>query len=260
MTIQCELEPDVNEVELMRRLEEENRILFDQLHVVQEQLEYLHSQEKNECTAAGVPPIEKPLVDINYQAVKAENLRLEVMLRVKDELYALKTRFALASQLGEILIEGTRSTGAMLSMPGRLRTAWRKNRRTLPSPALGGKSFDKLILAYRQGGEKKVQSLLNVAGASVSVQASAWTAVARTMIPSDPAVAAVMAQRAFELEPRGFRQKWLAFRLHEAGELLKAEALLSLLPDDISLTESETRQRERLLRQSYQHRLELVDE
>ncbi len=76
---------------------------------------------------------------------------------------------------------------------------------------------------------------------------------------SDSALAAVLAERAFALEPRGFRQKWLVFRLHEAGDLLRAEALLALLPQEVTFTSSETRQRDCLLAQAQQYRLGQVD-
>ncbi len=46
-------------------------------------------------------------------------------------------------------------------------------------------------------------------------------------MPWQPADAA---RRAYAVEPRGFRLKWLAFRLYEAGELVEAEAMLALLP------------------------------
>src|SRR5690606_16086018 len=92
--------------------------------------------------------------------------------------------------------------------------------------------------------------LLGQTPVSMSLQAGAWTALARTKLVVAPELAASMARRAFSLEPQPYRQKWLAFRLHEAGELLEAEALLTLLPTETKFSESEERQVERLRRQA----------
>lgn len=251
---------EVFDRKLLQSLEKENRILFDQLQIVQEELERIHYHHQStedgavETTVVSVSP-----VDPKYLEALAEKLRLEMLLKVQGELSELQTRYALSSQLGEVLIEGTRSIGALLAVPSQLRKTWRKNRRRLPSEILGGKSFDKVLQAYRDGGEHQVDKLFSQNAVPASVQASAWTAVARTVMLGDPALAAVLADRAFALEPRGFRQKWLAFRLHEAGDLLRAEALLALLPQDVTFTSSETRQRDRLLTQAQQYRIDQVD-
>nr|WP_321272628.1 hypothetical protein [Alcaligenes faecalis] len=262
MTISSVIRPDECKEGLDSKrtqlLEKENRILFDQLQVVQEKLESLHNHQQTEIGSGIYTVVQVSPVDGRYLEGLAENIRLEVVLRVKGELDDLQTRYALANQLGEVLLEGAQSTGALLSVPGRLRQVWRKSRRTLPPASLGGKSYDKVIHAYRQGGKEQVELLLSRTGASSAVQASAWTALARTLMTTDSALVVDMARHAFALEPRGFRQKWLAFRLHEAGELLEAEALLTLLPTDIQFTESETRQKERLFKQAKQQRLDQV--
>src|SRR5690606_16524046 len=123
-------------------------------------------------------------------------------------------------------------------------------RQEVPPASLGGKSYDKVIAAYEQGGEAAVETLLGQTPVSMSLQAGAWTALARTKLVVAPELAASMARRAFSLEPQPYRQKWLAFRLHEAGELLEAEALLTLLPTETKFSESEERQVERLRRQA----------
>ena len=50
------------------------------------------------------------------------------------------------------------------------------------------------------------------------------------------------ARLAWETDPRPYRLKWLAFRLHDAGDAITAEALLDMLPADIPMSESEQRQ------------------
>lgn len=239
-------------------LENENRLLFDQLQVVQEELGRLSDSPRVVGGGLTQTVIHIAPVDVRFVEAKAESARLEFMLKVQTQLHEIKTQYALAGQLGDILIEGVQSTGSLLSVPGRLRQAWRQNRHMQSPAVLGGKSFDKVILAYQQGGDQPVESLLSQASVSKSVQASAWTAVARTYMTTEPTLAASMARRAFALEPRGFRQKWLAFRLHESGDLLEAEALLTLLPEDVSFTDSEARQRDRLFKQAKEFRLDQI--
>lgn len=239
-------------------LEDENRLLFDQLQVVQEELGRLYDSPQR--IGGGLAPtlIQVAPVDGRFVEAQAEQIRLEYVLKVQTQLYDTKAQYALASQLGGILIEGVKSTGSLLAVPGRLRQAWRQSRRTQAPALLGGKSFEKIIQAYQQGGDQRVESLLDQVPVANNVKASAWTAVARTYMETDPTLVATMARRAFALEPRGFRQKWLAFRLHESGDLLEAEALLTLLPEDVSFTDSEARQRDRLLRQAEEFRLDQV--
>ena len=263
--VQQEQPIDVQKDRHVQALQEENRLLFDQLQVVQEELERRYYQAQAQPGAASavaapatvihIAPVDERLIE-----VQAENLRCQALVKAQGEIHALQARHALANQLGDILIEGSRSTGAMLSVPARLHRAWRQNRRETPPASLGGKTFDKVLAAYQDGGEAAVEALLNQASASTATQASAWTAVARTQLYIDPALAAGMARRAYALEPRPFRQKWLAFRLHESGDLLEAEALLTLLPEDTKFSESEERQADRLKREARQYRLDQARE
>lgn len=254
--VSSELSQECSESKQMQYIEKENCLLLDQLQVVQEELCRLY--ESPQGVGSGLTPtvINVAPVDLRLIESQAETTRLECMLKVQTQLHDLKTQHALAAQLGDILIEGVQSTGSLISVPGRLRQAWRQSRRTQPPAVLGGKSFDKVIQAYQQGGGQQVEALLNQASVSKNVQASAWTAVARTYMTTEPTLVATMARRAFALEPRGFRQKWLAFRLHDSGDLLEAEALLALLPDDVTFTDSEARQRDRLLKQAKELRLD----
>lgn len=254
--VSSELGQERSESKQMQHIQKENCLLLDQLQVVQEELCRLY--ESPQGVGSGLTPtvINVAPVDLRLLESQAETARLECMLKVQAQLHDVKTQHALAAQLGDILIEGVQSTGSLISVPGRLRQAWRQSRRTQPPAVLGGKSFDKVIQAYQQGGDQQVEALLNQASVSKNVQASAWTAVARTYMTTEPTLVATMARRAFALEPRGFRQKWLAFRLHESGDLLEAEALLALLPEDVTFTDSEARQRDRLLKQAKEVRLD----
>ena len=86
------------------------------------------------------------------------------------------------------------------------------------------------------------------------MRANAYTALARQVMLTDARQAAELARMAWETDPRPYRLKWLAFRLHEAGDTVTAEALLDMLPADISMSESEGRQAARLRREAKQER------
>ncbi|UPL21789.1 hypothetical protein [Alcaligenes faecalis] len=253
--VSSELGQECSESKQMQHIKKENCLLLDQLQVVQEELCRLYESPQGVGRGLTQIVINVAPVDLRLVESQAEAARLGCMLKMQTQLHDLKTQHALAAQLGDILIEGVQSTGSLISVPGRLRQAWRQSRRTQPPAVLGGKSFDKVIQAYQQGGDQQVEALLNQVSVSKNVQASAWTAVARTYMTTEPTLVATMARRAFALEPRGFRQKWLAFRLHESGDLLEAEALLALLPEDVTFTDSEARQRDRLLKQAKEVRL-----
>lgn len=80
------------------------------------------------------------------------------------------------------------------------------------------------------------------------MQANAWTALSRHLMQNKRDHAAEAARRAYALDPKPYRLKWLAFRLHEAGDVIEAAAMLELLPADTPFSSSETRQAGRLQR------------
>ncbi|MGE4591784.1 hypothetical protein [Alcaligenes sp.] len=251
--VQVDQPGDVSADGCVQALQDENQLLLSQLHIVQAELERLYYQEQAQTvpsTIIHIAPVHNVLVE-----KQAEILRCEALIKAQGEVHVLQTHYALASQLGEILIQGTHSVGSMLSLPTRLLKVWKQNRHEIPPKALGGKQFGKVLDAFKEGGEEAVEALLARSSVSTAIQASAWTAVARGQMQTHATVAAKFAHRAFSLEPRSFRQKWLAFRLHEAGELVQAEALAALLPSGVSFSESEGRQLARLKDEAKQERL-----
>lgn len=236
-------------------LEEENRLLFDQLTVVQEELERLHYTGATRAAQAS-GRIEPQRVGDGFVELHAEYLRCQALLTTQQEVHRLEQQHSLVAKLGTILIQATTSPSAMLKVPVKLLNAWRENRQQTPPAALGGTAFGKVIAVYEDGGTEAVERLLDAANASFAIQADAWTAVARSTMPMDPSAAADAARRAYTIDPKGFRLKWLAFRLYEANELVEAEAMLSLLPPNIKLSQSEQQKSDNLKTEAIQHRLE----
>lgn len=224
-----------------KELEEENRLLFDQLTVLQEALERMHHSGKPTEQQADFEVIKLKLLD-EMVMLQEEISRDTALLKVQREVHKLEHEKSLPYRLGKVLIEGIASPGALLVLPGRLFKIWRKFSQSRAPKSLGGNGYGKVIEAYRTGGIQSVEQLLSYADISPNLQANAWTAVARHLQMRAPQQAAEAARRAFSEDPRAFRLKWLGFRLYEAGELVEAEAVMTLLPADITFSESETRQ------------------
>ena len=144
----------------------------------------------------------------------------------------------------------TGQAGAFFALPGRLRKMWKALERTNPPAELGGKSFQKVIDAYGAGGLDAVEKLLDSVFIAPTMRANAYTALARQLMPSDAKKAAAIARLAWETDPRPYRLKWLAFRMHDADDAVTAEAMLELLPADIPMSESEQRQVMRIRQES----------
>lgn len=242
---------EITEVPHIKELEEENELLLSQLHLVQEELEkyYLRNKELEQGKSTGLQDNVtgiKGWVDDELINTLAENQRLKVLVEVQQKIHQIETHNALNARLGNILIESVDSSGSLLSVPGKLRKIWKEENRQIPPESLGGSDFSKVIAAYGEGGFDAVEALIATASISPAMQASALTTLARHLMVGDLIQAAEAARRAYTLDPKPFRLKWLAFRLHEAGDVAEAEAMLAILPADTPFSDSETRQANRL--------------
>ena len=241
----------------IKELTEENELLFEQLHVVQEELEkYYHKlqdckQRKGSGADAG-----GTVVVIPPQAGEAlaENLKLRALVAQQQAALQVESTNSLAARLGEMLIHGVSSAGAFIALPLKLRQMWKALDQTVPPAALGGKSFQKVLDAHAAGGCEAVEKLLDSVFLSPVMRANAYTALARQVMLTDARQAADLARLAWETDPRPYRLKWLAFRLHEADDAINAEALLDMLPADISMSDSEERQAARLRQEAKRER------
>lgn len=242
------LAPETGDAELMT-LREEHTMLFAQLHDVQEALErghYLAAEQPASATSRFV------MLDSRFPEVAAESLRYRKALEAREDLYRLQGRQSFASRFGTAMVHGVSGPAAALRLPAKLWSIWRDVKEYSPPKKLGGKGCQALISAYASGGDGAVQALLHRSPASV--KARALTALARSLAHNDVLAAANYARQAYELDPRPFRLKWLAFREHDAGRPEMAEAMLEALPPDIQFSESEERQVEQLRADAQQAR------
>lgn len=241
----------------IKELTEENELLFEQLHVVQEELEKYYHKLK-ECEQRKGAAGGETVVAVSPQAAEAlaENQKLRALVAQQKLALRVETQNSLASRLGDMLIKGVSSTGALLALPGKLRKMWKAVELTTPPAALGGKSFQQVIDAHGAGGPDAVEKLLDSVFLSPAMRANAYTALARHLMLPDVRKAADYARRAWETDPRPYRLKWLAFRMHDADDAVTAEAMLDMLPADITMSESEQRQAMRIRQESKRKRAE----
>lgn len=241
----------------IKELTEENKLLFEQLNMVQEELEkYYHKFkecEQRKGLATGSVPIDPQLPE-----TLAENQKLRALVAQQRLALHVETQNSLAARLGNMLIKGVNSTGSLLALPGKLRKMWKAVEQTTPPAALGGKTFQKVIDAHDAGGPEAVEKLLGSVFISPAMRANAYTALARYLMLLDVKKAAVNARLAWETDPRPYRLKWLAFRMHDADDVVTAEAMLDMLPADITMSESEQRQAMRIHQESRRIRNEKV--
>lgn len=241
----------------IKALTEENELLFEQLHVVQEELEkYYHKLKECEQRKGSGASDDGSVAVIPPQANEAlaENLKLRALVMQQQAALQVESTNSLAARLGETLIHGVSSAGAFIALPLKLRQMWKALDQTVPPAALGGKSFQKVLDAHAAGGSEAVEKLLDSVFLSPVMRANAYTALARQVMLTDARQAADLARLAWETDPRPYRLKWLAFRLHEADDAINAEALLDMLPDDISMSDSEERQAARLRQEAKRER------
>ncbi|MFM0340112.1 glycosyltransferase family 2 protein [Paraburkholderia fungorum] len=167
----------------------------------------------------------------------AENERLSAMARMQQ----MKTTKVLNKEFGNLLLQSVRSPWALPALPVKLlKTGLRYCRKT-SLKSLGGKDFDAVISAYGQSGFETVDKLLSSQRISPIMQANAYTALGKHLLDIDIAAASKAAHRAYHLDPKAYRLKWLAFTLYKSGDLIEAEAMLDLLPSNMPFSESEMR-------------------
>ena len=237
----------------IKELTEEKELLFEQLHIVQGKLEkYYHKLNHCEQRKSNSAYADEVIVSIshNVKEILAENLKLRAMVSQQKVALQVESTNSIAARLGEILIKGVSSTGSLISLPIRLHRLWKALELTEPPAALGGGSFHKVLEAHASGGVEAVEKLLNSVFLSPMMRANAYTALARQVMLNDAREAAELARIAWETDPRPYRLKWLAFRLHEANDAVNAEVLLDMLPADINMSDSEKRRANRIRREA----------
>ena len=230
----------VSQDERIKELTAENELLFECLHMVQDDIEKYYGKlkeyEQHKGAAANLT-----LLSSSYLDRLAENQKLRVLVAQQKLVLQVERQNSLSSLLGNTIIKGVSSFWAFLVMLGKMCSMWKALQSRTPPSKLGSKAFENVVDAYCAGSVDAVEKLLNSVSIAPNMRANAYTALARYLMSSDVQKAAEFARLAYEIDPYPYRLKWLAFRMQDAGDVLTAEAMLDILPADTPMGESEQR-------------------
>lgn len=207
----------------INELVNENKLMFDKIH------NNLYEINKN------FNSINKNTQD-KYNEILLENKKLHAIISMQKLSLQVIQQNSIHIRLGKILINGVTSIKNFLNLPFILYKEWRLLSKSVPPDKLGGKSFKKVIECYKDGGFEAVENILNSVNISFIMRADAYTAIARNIKSIDLDKAIQLARIAWEIDPRPYRLKWLAFRLYEANDFINFEAILDILPQDLPMS------------------------
>jgi hypothetical protein len=227
----------------IKELEEDNELLVLQLRQAQEELQKYYRKytelEKTQLTSGGAPIAE----DESVVEMLSEIERLRVLSETQEWVNRSESDNALHARLGRMIVDSASSAAGIMSVPSKLIKFWRSATNTSIPSQLGGEDFSNVIAAYQKSGIEGANSLIADAQVPQQVAATALTKLARHLMKDHKFSDAVkVSEEAFRIDPKGFRLKWLAFRFHDAGDVIKAESIVQLLPAETSFTDSESKQ------------------
>ncbi len=208
----------------IQELTEENEMLFEQLHIVQEELERyyykLKEAEKRPTSASS------HLADLQLQI---ENIRLTALVNAYKSVRKAETNNTMHARIGFTIMQLKKS---LLTAPFRLLPTLLFFTKNTSPEAFGGKEFTKVIAAYEKDGIEAVKALVKNVSTTSFVKANAYITVAKHLQEKDLRTCTELARLAYMTDPQGYRLKWWIFRLIDMKEFVQAEALSALLPDD----------------------------
>ena len=146
--------------------------------------------------------------------------------------------------LGDAIAHGFASWANFLSMPAKVWRIWKdaKEKRKcygLQSSRHRDKLLEEIRIILKRDGSIAAERYIFEHSKSMSDQAVALGELAKNLLSVDFLRALRLAEKSFQLEPRPFRQKWLAFCKFDAGQLEEAHDLLLSLPQELRFSTSE---------------------
>ncbi len=149
--------------------------------------------------------------------------------------------------LGVELIKATRSVKSFFKLPVTLFRIKRRARlagaATLGVPSLSASKVADWLAAlteiFAAQGIKGAEKFVRERASGNAELANALVQLAKLCVRSDPEEALRLGRESVQLAPRGYRSKWLAFLLFDAGNITEADELLRTLPKEEKLTPSQ---------------------
>lgn len=120
-----------------------------------------------------------------------------------------------------------------------------------------------LIQIANDGNFNKISEQINLWQISSKDKADICTELARQLPNKDSLIIAKLAEMAWQIDPKPYRLKWLAFRTYDAGKKTKAYAMLAHLSDEVNFTESERNRAEKIKKEGlayYQKKSREIEE
>jgi chromosome segregation ATPase len=257
---------EISDPDKTKELQEENELLLQQLHYVQEELEkyYLRNKELESSSNDRKPSTSSKLI-IHWHSedaikIAAENIRLKARADARLFITDALKRNALQARLGEMFIKASDNPASQLSALVNARRLWRSLSCKKTPAGLGGAKFGTLIEAHQKNGFDGVEKLMDEHKPSPIVRANAYRALSKHYRKSNPAVALEAARRAYVNDPKLHHQKWLAYMLYGAGKLTESGALLELTPKDKKMSAWDKKQRALILAEASKRRWKQANE
>ena len=182
--------------------------------------------------------------------VISKNIKLEKIINIQKKINKIEKENSIFARIGNFIANDHSTASLFINTPIKLFKIWRTYQYAIP-PKQFGKNFSEIITRYNDAGEEAVEKLLNSVPISPTMRADAYTMLARYLKQSTPQKAAQYAKLAYNIDPKDYRLKWLAFRLYEASDAVTADAILTILPNNISMSDWEKQQLEKIKKDSH---------
>lgn len=225
------------------RLEEQN------LERMQREIEALHQAHDSERRAAQAETetVRTQVAGLHTQlaALQQDAMRYRGAA-ISAERRAESVRNTISFRLGKALIDA-KSWSGFSALPSALWGLRQEVRSRRAGTAAGSPSKGAWLHALeptlQEQGLQAAEALARSQAATPDELATAFTRLARLVLRSDTAAACRLAREAHRIEPRPFRAKWLAFLLHDSGQIVEPHQLLDALPPSTQLHASEKHRR-----------------
>ncbi len=208
--------------EQLKKLTEENAMLSEQLHMVQDELvKYVGTSAYGGVTFFSSSNRKQVQTFFSiYTSLRKSEIENSLQYRIGNAILKLKSSgvFAPFKLLGVLLFFAKKKI-----------------------PTVLGKDFSKVIEIHAVGGYKGVKKLLDSVKITSTIKANAFTAIAKHLQERDLTECCKYAEYAYKTDPQAYRLKWWILCLCDKGDYTTAGVLAHLLSRDCPVSEEEKR-------------------
>jgi len=231
------------------QLQEKLRLEEQNLERMRREIEELHQAHDSERAAAQAETaaVRAQVASLHTQLAASQQDAIRYRgAAISAERRAESVRNTISFRLGKALIDA-KSWSGFGALPSALWGLRQEVRSRRAGTAAGSPSkaawLHTLEPTLQAQGLEAAEALARGRAATPDELATAFTRLARLVLRSDTAAACRLAREAHQIEPRPFRAKWLAFLLHDSGQIVEPRQLLDALPPSTQLHASEKHRR-----------------